>query len=215
MSRLLFLTLYTYTFALAPAHPDLDNLGTVGGNVTAPQIPRGCGSLSHSLHHPGPRPRPLTPHPSQVYSGDEGAHPAPRSLGVGTAPTSPIRITPVFIPTALSTLTAAQKTFLQTVLIPSAISKWSSLLTVVPVSGNLFAHRDCLNVWSNTPTLQCATFVPTTYCAQGFDEVNIPLSSYLGIDYYYPNSPNQQSSVPAQGVGLPNSDFAIFVTACE
>ena len=213
MSLLLFLTLWSSTFAIAAAPPDLYIISG-GGNTTAPNFPR-CGSLSHAVHHPGPKPRPVTPHPSQVYSGDDGAHARPRSLGIGTSPTSPIRITPVFIPSALSTLTAAQKTFLQTVLIPSAVARWNSLLTVVPVSGNLFAHRDCLNVWSNTPTLQCATFVPTTYCAQGFDEVNIPLTSYLGTDFYYPNSPNQQSTLPAQGVGLPNTDFALFVTSCE
>jgi hypothetical protein len=69
-------------------------------------------------------------------------------------------------------------------------------------------------VWRGTSTIKCASFVPTTYCIQGFDGVEISLQNFLGTDYYYPASPTQpQSSVGPTGAGFGSTDFAFLVTA--
>ena len=166
----------------------------------------------------------LTPPHSQSFP--EGAYDAAalaRSLAVGTsssspaaaalAPLAPLRITPVFA--RLAALPAALRTFLTATLVPAAIAAWQARLSVVPAPGPLFAYRDCASVWTGTPTLRCAEFVRTTYCIQGFDGVELPLTEYLGTDFYYPSGPNGQASVPPTGSGFPATDFALLVTAVE
>ena len=179
----------------------------------APKPPR-CGHASHRHSSRVDRTssyRALTPNPSQVLPTE--FHHERDLVGIATSATASLRISPVFISSAMNTLSSAQSTFLRNILMPSAISAWNSVLKTVPVSGNLFAHRTCTSVW-NTNTFQCAQFSTVTYCAKGFDEVEVPLTSYLGTDYYYPSSSKSKVSVGPTGTGIANSDFAIFVTAC-
>ena len=190
--------------------------------------PASCGHSSHTRrkresngifeeggenpHARVPFVRAHTPHPSQVLLNE--FHHQRDLVGVATSSTSTLRISPIFITSAMSTLTSAQSSFLQNTLVPSAIAAWQNLLNTVPVSGNLFAHRTCTQVWQ-TSTFKCASFSSTTYCAKGFDEVDIPMTAYLGTDYYYPTSSNSRVTVSPTGTGVANADFVIFVTACE
>lgn len=129
--------------------------------------------------------------------------------------TAPLRITSLY--TALmddATMTTAKATFLQNVLMPAAMARWSSILSTVPVSGALFAHRFCSGAYATTP-FKCAEFAATTSCGGGgAAPLDVPLvfsDAQLGADTYY--SPNSNTAVPiAAGTGIANTDFAIFVT---
>jgi hypothetical protein len=165
----------------------------------------------------------LTPPHSQAFPEHTDVPALSRALAVGTASSpatpalAPLRITPVFVALALS---APLSAFLTGTLVPAAIAAWQQRLTTAApaaAAGPLFAHRDCLEVWSGTPTLRCATFAPTTYCVAGFDGVELPLTPYLGTDFYYPRGPGTQASVgpTPPGAGFGATDFALLVTAVQ
>ena len=148
-------------------------------------------------------------------SPDAGASAPHRSLLSG--PLSSLRITPIYIDSAMpitSAFTSTLKNWLKATLVPTAVSTWQGLLTL-PQSPSLFAHRDCAYVWSNTATLQCSQYAAKTYCARGFDEIDIDLTPYLGADVLYNSGNGPTQTLPATGSGVPNSDFALFVTATD
>lgn len=134
-----------------------------------------------------------------------------------SSPLSPLRIKTVFYQPGMqlsSVFTSSLSNFLTAKLVPTAVAQWGGLLTVAS-HPPLQAHRDCEYVWTGGATLKCSDFVATTYCIKGFDEVEIPLTSYLGADVYYPRSANQASTAPAQSAGVADADFVLFVTAAS
>jgi leishmanolysin-like peptidase len=132
----------------------------------------------------------------------------------------PIRIQPVYV--GFSSLSVQVSQFLTNSLIPAAIQKWQSLLSVDRVVGNLFAHRECSSYWTNSngSPYVCAEFYPDTVCDSGAAG-DIPISfsttykNFLGTDLIYSNLNNKLTplTVAAGGSGLANADLGLFITA--
>jgi leishmanolysin-like peptidase len=129
---------------------------------------------------------------------------------------SPIRISPVY-PVPLSTdsnMSPALQSYVMNTLIPNAISRLSSLLTVIPVQGNLYAHRSCNTYYTFSDPYPCASYDSLTACANIDNGVTINFpDSLLGSDPVTSSS-GSTSYLPA-GTGLPNADFGVFVTAIQ
>ena len=106
--------------------------------------------------------------------------------------------------------------FITNKLIPAAINRWQSLLSLVRVNGNLYAYRECLSFYVNLP-YRCSLFAATTSCGNsGSSILNIP-NDYFGVDvrYYYDSKSVMQREVYPAGTGIPNTDFGLFVTAID
>jgi hypothetical protein len=146
-----------------------------------------------------------------------------------------LRITPIYynVTSDAVGMTPSKVDFVQNVLIKNAILKWSNLLMTIPVSGNLFASRECMSWWATTTPASCASFAQVTTCGPGGspftsdqdDDVSIPIpSDYLLRQNNYtllnatakPGSPDFGLVTPdmyfPRGSGLSSTDFAIFVT---
>lgn len=150
-------------------------------------------------------------HGEQAYE-EEGSG---RRLDASNASAyAPLRIQPIYTNLALDTaMTPALVNFLQNKLFPAAVSRWQSALSVLPVVGPLYAHRQCSNtITSVTPNL-CSGFTATTPCANVGDGITLNFAdTYLGADTYYTSAGNP-TEIPADGPGLANADFGVFVTA--
>lgn len=115
-----------------------------------------------------------------------------------------------------SRMDANKAAFIQQQLMPEAMRRWSKLLSVRPVQGNLFAHRECGNDWysvSGQSAYVCGGYLSQTGCSNfaGSGDLNIYFSGdQLGSDTYYDGHTTR--TLPA-GTGTPNADFAVFVTA--
>jgi leishmanolysin-like peptidase len=86
----------------------------------------------------------------------------------------------------------------------SALARFSALLRVTPVSGNLFAYRPCTSQWEDNGNCASVDTAPT--CG------TISLSTFLGVQTYYPSF-YTPSTLSATGAGVPNADTVVFVTA--
>ena len=142
-----------------------------------------------------------------------------RRLQTSSPSWNSIRIVPIYVGFSSLSITVSQ--FITTKLIPSAISKWQSLLSVNRVIGPLFAHRECNSYWTNSngvPYL-CAEFSQETLCESGaLGDTTISFTStyrnYLGVDLIYSNVNGKliPSSVSG-GNGLLNADLGLFITS--
>lgn len=111
-----------------------------------------------------------------------------------------------------NTFLANRTTFLKDKLLPAAIERWQSLLSVVPVNGPLYAHRECTSYWPQVSPYACAEFAPVTGCGNNGQDIPINFdSTMLGADVNYTSSLSPVYQ-PA-GTGFPNTDFVLFVTA--
>jgi hypothetical protein len=96
---------------------------------------------------------------------------------------------------------------------PAAVSRWSSILSVEPLAGALFAHRSCNNYFGAFTPARCAALDASVVCETD-DGVSVPIDAqYVGSDVYYTNAGLTQQTQPATGSGLPDADFGIIVTA--
>lgn len=103
--------------------------------------------------------------------------------------------------------------FLQNTLVPAAIARWAELLSVQPIAGNLFAHRECSSQWTSFTPYKCASYATQTTCAETGDGIIIPFDEDdFGEDIAYTSSGAVDETLPA-GTGIPDADFAVFVTA--
>lgn len=127
---------------------------------------------------------------------------------------APLRIKPVFVSLSADPLMTPSKiTFLQNTLMPAAVSRWQSALSVQPVVGPLYAHRECTSAWNSfTPNL-CSAFAPQTQCGNIGDGITINFGdSVFGADTLYASNGSPSQTFPA-GEGLADADFGVFVTA--
>lgn len=147
-----------------------------------------------------------------------------------------LRITPIYYNITADTvgMTPSKIDFLQNVLMKNAILKWSNLLMTIPVSGNLFASRECVSWWTTTTPASCAAFAQVTTCgpegapysSDPDDDVTIPIPpEYLLRQNNFTllnatakaGSPDFGLVTPdmyfPRGTGLPSTDFALFVTS--
>ena len=106
-------------------------------------------------------------------------------------------------------MTPALVSFLQNQLVPAAVERWESALSLQPVVGPLYAHRQCQSTWTTVTPNLCQTYASVTPCADVGDGIvlNIP-SSYFGADVIYASDGSTLSTLSA-GAGLPNTDFAV------
>jgi len=152
-------------------------------------------------------------HPSlRVITGEQAYADGGRRLQATTY--ANIRIQPIFSNLASdSTMTPALVSFLQNQLVPAAVERWQSALSLQPVVGPLYARRQCQSTWTTVTPNLCKTYASVTPCADVGDGIvlNIP-SSYFGADVIYASDGSTLSTLSA-GAGLPNTDFAVFVTA--
>ena len=137
-----------------------------------------------------------------------------RRLQLSSPNWKPIRIKPVYInvSTTSTGMTANKVTFLKEKLIPEAISAWSNMLSVQPISGKLYAGRDCEKVY--TASGKCKEFKSTTTCSDGHSGFEIDLAPYFGRETYYATSPNDIGTVLPAGSSTINEnvDYILFIT---
>ncbi|DAZ98816.1 TPA: hypothetical protein N0F65_000972 [Lagenidium giganteum] len=123
---------------------------------------------------------------------------------------APIRITPYYDNDTINLLPASQQDVLFR-LVPDAIRRFRSMLSVVPVQGNLMAKRSCVVQYQTTPIV-CKTVQTQEQCL----EMPIP-SDHFGPTLVCSTcvsagcSRGKCSTIPGQGV--PDSDFVIYVRA--
>ena len=110
-------------------------------------------------------------------------------------------------------MTPALKTVLTTA-VEVALARYAQLLRVWPVSGPLFAYRQCTSMWANG---RCADVDSAPKCGGVFDDVAISLGTMLGSQVYYPEGAYwdeySETTLPATGPGILSADTAVFVTA--
>lgn len=125
---------------------------------------------------------------------------------------SPVRIQALYLNLAGDgDMTPALVNFVEGQLIPEAVQRWTELLSVMPVVGALFAHRQCDSYYTTTPAT-CANLVAGPTCDSN-DGVSVPFDAqYVGADTYY-NNQGTAFVEPATGSGLAAADFGMFVTA--
>jgi leishmanolysin-like peptidase len=134
---------------------------------------------------------------------------APRRVEVANA--APIRIVPLYRASNggidISTeagMTPARKAVVEAAM-ADALARFSTLLRVTPVSGNLFAFRKCTSMWTNGNCAEVSTAPMMCF--------TVPLNDLLGLQTYYPSNYNTPTTLPSTGAGIANADTAIFVTA--
>ena len=157
-----------------------------------------------------------------AYAAGKAAVQAPPTDGArarrdAVADAAPIRIKAIYVASnggadigTEAGMTAAYKEAVVAA-VTASLARFSQLLKVTPVSGNLYAYRDCDSSWSATGG--CAAVDSATTCAGGSDDVALPLSAYFGAQTYYPTSPSTAATLPATGAGVSNADTVIFITA--
>ena len=165
-------------------------------------------AASHNCVHDA-----IISHPDlRVVRGDQLYEHGGRRLQTSTF--APIRIRPLYTSlTADRNMTQSLVNFLQNKLFPAAIARWQSALSVQPVTGPLFAHRDCTSYFQSTTPYRCASYSEVTPCANVGDGISLNFAStYIGEDVVYSTN-GDPTVVPATGPGLADADFGVFVTA--
>lgn len=154
------------------------------------------------------RVRQATSMSNQTYSN----HPFDFGRRLATADFAPIRITLHFEQDSSMDLTAEQKDFLQNDLLPHTVAVWEKSLSVVPVNGNLFAERTCME-WYETPNRVCKTVASDQKCF----EADIPAEHFAPkrVCNECTNSNDCQGNdcTIMEGTGVPNADFVLYVNA--
>jgi leishmanolysin-like peptidase len=111
-------------------------------------------------------------------------------------------------------MTPTLSAFLTTSLVPAAVSRWSGLLSTIPVQGSLYASRFCDSNWPTGSPWPCASFADTTDCGNNaHDELIFFNSTFLGADVNYTAPPGLTPVTQPAGAGLPDADYGLFVTA--
>ena len=167
-----------------------------------------CG---HALAHVD---RPEWRH--STVTGPPGAHPHGRRLAA--AAPAPLRI--AALPYAWSpSLDPTLRAFVQSVLVPATTARLAAMLSVVPVAGPLFAHRDCEWYDESVTPARCVQFAASTGCANtpSSDDVAVVFTpGQLGADVVWSyNRATGRYDIPSTlpaGAGTPNADFGIFIT---
>jgi leishmanolysin-like peptidase len=113
-------------------------------------------------------------------------------------------------------MTPEKGTLIRDKLVPDAVAKWSSMLAVDPVIGNLFTNRECISFW--TATGGCGAYASETLCGTGTggetSDVKIVVNNdYMNSQLLYPGGPTDTPQTLPKGKGIPNTDFVIYVTA--
>jgi leishmanolysin-like peptidase len=158
-----------------------------------------------------------------AYSSSlEPAVKAPPTDGAGArrnaaASVAPIRITAIYAASNGGTDIATEVGMSQslkevlTTAVSAALARFSELLRVRPVSGPLFAYRECISQWSTNS--RCSAVDTAPKCSGRSDDVVISLGGMLGSQVYYPRSDNSPQTLLPTGAGMPSTDTVIFVTA--
>ena len=162
--------------------------------------------------------------------GGGGGDGARRAL-VTSPSFSPIRIKAIYIgaaDTGGTNVPAATSTYLKDHIMQAAIDNWQAMLSVVPVTGNLFAARSCSGSYTSAPlTGLCGAYrdpAADFFCGSHTNgDLNIPLGDYVGEQTYFngngctstsSTSSCATNTLPA-GTGVAGADFVIFVTAVQ
>jgi hypothetical protein len=85
--------------------------------------------------------------------------------------------------------------------VPAAAARWSAMLAVQPVRGNLTAARDCTAAAVGQSSFMCMKFAATTTCGgiePGSGEVTIDLAPYFGAETLWQKD-GSQTTLPAAG----------------
>jgi leishmanolysin-like peptidase len=202
---------------------ELNRTQRILGNIEIPDIPSYTNSYT-CIHDYLYESTADAVHGIQEYASDASSLQLNSNRRLQTSTSSStswnsIRIVPIYVGFSSLSITVSQ--FITTKLIPSAISKWQSLLSVNRVIGPLFAHRECNSYWTNSngaPYL-CAEFSQETLCESGATgDTTISFTStyrnYLGIDLLYSNVNGKLiSSSVSGGNGLLNADLGLFITS--
>ena len=141
---------------------------------------------------------------------------SPRTPGRSLAATgtAPIRITALYMNSNGGTdlsieagMTTALASLVTGTLMPAAIARWTSMLSVVPVAGGLLYTPQCTATYSGG---QCAS--TTAVMSGGASDVTIAVPpAYLGAVTTYDGY--LRASTTTAGAGLSATDFAIYVSA--
>lgn len=108
---------------------------------------------------------------------------------------------------------AASASLIQNQLMPAAVARLSSMLSVTPVSGPLYAHRDCARYDVSVQPARCVQFEAATDCANFAGEAAIYFTdAQFGQDTYYSGS---TPVVLSAGTGFSNADYVFFVTMLQ
>ena len=139
-------------------------------------------------------------------------HPFEHARRLEEAAFAPMRIKLVYDDARMATLSNTQKDFLQTKLLPEAVDTWQAALSVVPVEGNLYAQRQCLE-WYNTPGQTCKTVAENQMCF----EAPIP-DEHFGQQRVCSTCTNANDCqgdpcTVTEGTGVANADFVLYVHA--
>lgn len=128
---------------------------------------------------------------------------------LATSTFQPIRMTPYYDNTSLSKLPDNIRTQVS-LIVTEAIQRITRALQVVPVSGNLFAHRFCTSYFSYSPQV-CHSIASNEMCL----EMPIPDDHFASLQYCGSCSSTGCSSCvqSPQGNGVANTDFLIYVRA--
>ena len=143
-----------------------------------------------------------------------------RALSAHASSWSPLRVSTRVVPGSLAALDAANQTFLVNVLLPAAIGWLSSALSVVPITGQLLAARECDTYYDTTPPVCASAAQSTCGTTASSNAATIPsdllaslvvCSTCFGQGCTSPQSLCQ--TLPAgQGVA---ADFVLMVSAVE
>ena len=151
---------------------------------------------------------------------------------------APIRIVPIFLGAAkdgsesdgtganaaANVVTSAMAAYLQNTIVKAAIDNWQAMLSVVPVTGKLYASRFCAGGYYDFTDqghgFGCVSYATSNdnFCGtqQGGD-LDIPVGDYAGAQTYYTDGfVTANHDLPAGSKdGVANADFVLFVTAFQ
>ncbi|GMF24369.1 unnamed protein product [Phytophthora lilii] len=128
---------------------------------------------------------------------------------LATVQYQPIRLTPYYDKGTLDKLPTTTRAEVVKI-VTEAIQRISRALQVVPVSGNLFAHRFCTSTYDTTPPI-CHSISNNELCL----EMPIPDDHFASIRYCDACSASgcNNCTISPAGTGIPDTDFLIYVRA--
>lgn len=110
---------------------------------------------------------------------------------------------------------ATQASFVRNTLMPRATRRLSEMLSITPVVGPLYAHRDCTRYDTSSSPAKCTAYAASTDCSNFGGEYPIVFSAaQLGADQVWSTSSRSWSTLPA-GSGFANADFVVFATILQ
>lgn len=178
------------------------------GDAPDEEILPGHRCVHDELHRRHPRIRHLTATGAQDHGSNAG-----RRLQAATY--APLRISVQFTGFDDNPAFATQAAFVRQTLMPRATARMAAMLSITPVVGPLFAHRDCARYDTSASPARCVSYSTATDCANFDGEYPILFTAdQLGADPVWSTSSRSWSNLPGGG-GFPNADLVVFATLLQ